>query len=526
VKGCRPTSMADQTPTKKPSMILRAVRRLELAAGLAVLQLMYYEWLAGAMILSGHLPSARAVETAMTAGIAAMVFSWVGVVPVIGQILWARFADRVIAWSVGGADNPLLHVEWSTPEINTTLLGLRLHLASLSGTFLSFLHDAGLALTIFLSAGTVLTFVLRLFGKSYPQLFAMRGPLGPEAANNLFARLDRRGAKLITPILALETVVACVFLWGHFSAPVAILLGLVSVAVATTIGILSLPLQFPPFAGMVIYLLIASRSYAAMTSPLPEIARIHWALPAGLGQFLTQTLHLPSPDIPFITYLVAVGITLPVMIYQGILLTWLARRFPHFMPDPRFDPASLAPKPPMAARWSKRKQWAVVGGSTLIICLAILAGVFWFANRELRLNPTIGGFGSLAGTATCRTFCDEVGGTGALLPGMRPPGEVRTAQVSLTGSPDVRYLWIEPSMQPGEGFPDIALDVQLLDPSGSVVAELSSAEPLTGCMASENCFYRRVIPFTAAQDGIYRLRLTPQTWGISAIRVTLHARVE
>jgi len=81
-------------------------------------------------------------------------------------------------------------------------------------------------------------------------------------------------------------------------------------------------------------------------------------------------------------------------------------------------------------------------------------------------------------------------------------------------------------MHPGEGFPDIALDVQLLDPSGSVLAELSSAEPLTGCMASESCFYRRVVPFTAAQDGIYRLRLTPQTWGISAIRVTLHARVE
>jgi hypothetical protein len=45
-------------------------------------------------------------------------------------------------------------------------------------------------------------------------------------------------------------------------------------------------------------------------------------------------------------------------------------------------------------------------------------------------------------------------------------------------------------------------------------------------MASESCFYRRVVPFTAAQDGIYRLRLTPQTWDISAIRVTLHARVE
>ncbi len=45
-------------------------------------------------------------------------------------------------------------------------------------------------------------------------------------------------------------------------------------------------------------------------------------------------------------------------------------------------------------------------------------------------------------------------------------------------------------------------------------------------MTSKNCFYRRVIPLTAAQDGIYQLRLTPQTWGISSIRVTIHARVE
>ncbi len=518
--------MADQTPTKKPSLFLRVVRRLDLLAGGAVLQLTYYAWLAGAIILSGHLASSQAVKAAITAGVVTMMLSWVGVVPAIGQILWTRFADRAIAWSVGGADTPLLHVDWSTPEINTTLLGLRLHLAPLSGTFLSFLHDAGLALTILLSAGTALTLVLRHFGKSYPQLFARRGPLSPEAANNLFARWDRAGAKLINPILALEVVGACVFLWGHFSAPVVILLTLVSVATATTIGIIFLPMQFPPFAGMVIYLLIASRTYTAMTSPLPEIARIHWRLPAGLGQFLTQTLHLPSPDISFIAYLVAVGITLPVMIYDGILLTWLARRFPHLLPDPHFDPASLASKPPVAASWSRRKQWAVVGGSTLIICLAILGGVFWFASREAHLNPIVGGFGSLAGTATCRTFCDEVGGAGALLPGMQPPGEVRTAQVSLVGSPELRYLWIEPSMQPGEGFPDIALNVQLLDPSGSVVAELGSADPLTGCMAAENCFYRRVIPFTATRDGIYRLRLTPRTWGISSIRVTLHARVE
>ena len=209
--------MADLTPTKKPSWFLRLLSLLERSSALAVLQLIYYEWLAGAIILSGHLPSARAVETAMTAGVATMMFSWVGVVPAIGQILWAQFADRAIAWSVGGADNPLLHVDWSTPEINTTLLGLRLHFAPLSGTFLSFLHGAGLALTIFLSAGTALTLVLHLFGKSHPQLFARRGPLGPEAANNLFARWDRRGAKLINPILALEWVVACVFLWGHFS---------------------------------------------------------------------------------------------------------------------------------------------------------------------------------------------------------------------------------------------------------------------------------------------------------------------
>jgi len=200
----------------RPGMDRRRCQ-VERASALAVLQLIYYEWLAGAIILSGHLPSARAVETAMTAGVATMMFSWVGVVPAIGQILWAQFADRAIAWSVGGADNPLLHVDWSTPEINTTLLGLRLHFAPLSGTFLSFLHGAGLALTIFLSAGTALTLVLHLFGKSHPQLFARRGPLGPEAANNLFARWDRRGAKLINPILALEWVVACVFLWGHFS---------------------------------------------------------------------------------------------------------------------------------------------------------------------------------------------------------------------------------------------------------------------------------------------------------------------
>jgi len=518
--------MADQAPTKKPGVFLRVVRRLDQASGLAILQVIYYQWLAGVLILSGHLSSARAIETALSAGIAAMVFSWIGVVPVVGQILWAQFADRAIAWSVGGADNPLLLVEWSTPEINTTLLGLHLHLAPLSGTFLSFLHVTGLVLTIFLSAGTALTFILRRFGKSYPQLFAARGPLGPESANNLFARLDRRGAKLINPILALESVVACAFLWGHFSAPIVILLAVVGVAAATVIGLLFQGMQFPPFAGMVVYLLIASRSFTAMTSPLPEVARIHWTLPAGLGQFLTQTLHLPSPDISFITYLVGVGITLPVIIYQGMLLTWLARRFPHFMPDPHFDPASLAPKPPMASRWSKRKQWLVVGGSTLILTLGTLGGVFWLGNRERRLNPTVGDFGSLAGTATCRTFCDEVGGTGALLPGMRPPGEMRTAQVTLTGSPELLYLWIEPSMHPGEGFPDIALDVQLIDPSGSVVAELSSAEPLTGCLASENCFYRRVIPFTAAQDGIYRLRLTPQTWGISAILVTVHARAE
>jgi hypothetical protein len=285
-------------------------------------------------------------------------------------------------------------------------------------------------------------------------------------------------------------------------------------------------MQFPPFAGTVVYLLVASRMYSAMTSPMPEIARIHWTLPAGLAPFVTQILHLPSPDISFITYLMAVGITLPVMIYDGMLQTWLARRFPNFLPDPHFDPASLAPKPRMAAGWSTRKQWAVVGGSTLIICLATLGGVFWLAGRESLLNPLVGGFGSLAGTATCRTFCDKVGGTGALLPGMLPTGEVRTAQISLKDMPERLYLWIEPSMQPGEGFPDIAMDVQLLDPSGNVVAELSAAEPLIGCLASETCFYRRVMPFPAAEDGVYRLKLTPQTWGISTIRVTLHARAK
>jgi hypothetical protein len=522
--------MANQIPTKKPSWFLRLLSLLERSSGLAILQLMYYEWLAGAIILSGHLPSSQAVETAITAGVATMMLSMAGVVPAIGQILWVQFADRAIAWSVGGADNPLLHVDWSTPEINTTLLGLRLHLAPFSGTFLSFLHDAGLALTIFLSAGTALTLVLRHFGKSHPQLFARRGPLGPEAANNLFARWDRAGAKLINPILALESVGACVFLWGHLPVPVVILMALVSVAAATIIGSVFIPLVFPPFAGMVVYLLIASRTYTAMTSLLPEIAGIHWALPAGLGQFLTQTLHLPSPAISFITYLVAVGITLPVMIYDSILLTWLARRFPRLLPDPNFDPASLAPKPPMAAGWSKRKQWAVVGGSTLIICLALLGGLFLLASR---LNPIIVDFGSLAGTATCRTLCDDVGGTGALLAGMRPPGELRIAQANLVGSPELRYLWVEPSMNAGEGFPDVALDVQLLDPSGRVVAESTSAEPLEGCGATENCFYdrvfhltRRVIPLTATQGGMYRLRLTPQTWGISTIRVTLRARRE
>ena len=518
--------MADQTSIRKPSLLLRVIRRLDLLVGGAALQLVYYAYLAGAIILSGQLASARAVTVAMTAGVATMMFSLVGVVPVIGQMLWTRFADPAIAWSVGGAENPLLHIEWSTPEINTTLLGLRLHLAPLSGTFLSFLHDAGLALTLLLSAGTALTFVLSQFGKAYPQLFAVRASPGAESANNFFARWDRAGAKLINPILALEVVGACVFLWGHFSAPVVILLALAGVATATTIGILFLLMQFPPFAGMVVYLLVASRMYSAMTSPLPEIARIHWTLPAGLAPFVTQILHLPSPDISFITYLVAVGITLPVMIYDGMLHTWLARRFPNFLPDLHFDPASLAPKPRMAAGWSKRRQWAVVGGSTLIICLATLGGVFWLASRESRLNPLVGGFGSLAGTATCRTFCAEVGGVGALLPGMQPPGEVRTAQISLKDMPERLYLWIEPSMQPGEGFPDIAMEVQLLDPSGRVAAELSSAEPLTGCLASETCFYREVISFPAAKDGTYRLRLTPQTWGISTIWVTLHARAK
>ena len=112
----------------RPGMDRRRCQ-VERASALAVLQLIYYEWLAGAIILSGHLPSARAVEPAMPAGVATMMFSGVGVVPAIGQILWAQFADRALAWSVGGADNPLLHVDWSTPEINTTLLGLRLHFA-------------------------------------------------------------------------------------------------------------------------------------------------------------------------------------------------------------------------------------------------------------------------------------------------------------------------------------------------------------------------------------------------------------
>lgn len=162
---------------------------------------------------------------------------------------------------------------------------------------------------------------------------------------------------------------------------------------------------------------------------------------------------------------------------------------------------------------------------TVVFVGGLIFAFIWFANQQEIKHPAVWR-GRFPGTAIC--YKEDCGKKNSLLPSSISPGETKTALIPLEKENEKLTLYLMVSMQPfvqeGKNLPEASLEIEFKDPEGKRIFYLSKEEILKGSIPdspNKNSNSLKEFNFTVEKTGDYTLKITPYSYGIEYIDVTI-----
>lgn len=475
-----------------------------LAAGFWIV-LAYY------VIIAQYAPPRQALEFAISFFCPVFFLAFLGILPVVGQMIYLAIAQPVVIFLSGGANNPLLAASWKMPAGLERILGPLSSVLPMEGTVLSFVVEAGFWLSVILSLLIVHPSATRFLYRVWPPAPKTKTPVDEAApAMGFFERCETANDKVLFSLMGLALLGSAVFATSHNPVWEGVFYCGLAVLVALLGSLLFSLVQIPPGSGFVMYALV-----------MPGIIRM---ILSGVQDFSPPVFAAPwhvtgggiAPPITLVDYAVAAGWLWMIYLLLHRALGVMQSLFPRAWAKPY--PVQQAAGQGHFSGWKSRL-------TTLVVVLLSLGGVavlVWSVifGEDFR-HPILYSFAHLTGTNVCIEQCAQYGGQGALLPENLPPGVPRTAVVRLEATPGPLFLRIEPRRQVRFAYIDLSIGVQWIDPDGKIVAWIDPQDRFPGCELSEYCFYRKDVAIPELESGNYTLVVTPNDDGVAWIEVTI-----
>jgi hypothetical protein len=494
-----------------PIPLRTTLRLINDCLGQVSLSAAFWIVIASYLMLAPYAPPIQALEFTISCFYPVFILSLLGLLPIVGQIIYLIIAQPVTVFLSGGADNPLLAASWRMPSGAERLLGPFSGILPAEGTVLSFILGAGIWLSIALSVQITVQAVSRWLFRVWPPAPKPNPPVPAAASGSgFFSRCQSANDKVLFPLMGLAILGSVVFAVSYRPAWVGVVICAAAVLAALAGNLLFSLIRIPPGSGFAIYALA-----------MPEAIRI---ILSGAEDFSPPTLTLPwtgpagslATSLPLVEYAVAAGWLWMIYLLLHRASGFLDRLFPRVWGKPL--PATKAVVQGRFAAWKSRlATWIVV-----LLSLGGIAAIIWstIIGEDYR-HPVVHSFRSIAGTSVCIEKCDAYGGAWAILPENIPPGVPRTMDVWLDATPGPLFLRIEPRRQAGLAFIDLSIGLQWIDPNGKVVAQIDPQDRFPGSAQSQYWNYRKDIPLPALLSGKYTLVVTPYDGGIAWITVTI-----
>jgi hypothetical protein len=492
-----------------PSPIRTLLRLMNEFLGQCYLAAAFWIVIASYLILSAHLPAFPALELTISSFLSIYILSFLGLIPILGQVIYLAIAQPVVTFLSGGSNNSLLAASWKLPMGLEQILGPLSGILPAEGTAFAFLIEAGFWLSAALSLQILFQGITRWLIRIRPPAPKPPADSSPSGIG-FFERCQVANDAVLFPLMGLAFLGSVAFATSHQPIWEGITFCGAAVLAALVCNLIFSIIRIPPGSGFVVYALAMPGILTMILSGAQDFSPPVFTLP------WTVSASGIAPSITLIDYAVAAGWSWMVYLLLHRTLGFLQWSFPRVWVKPR--PVEKASKPGGFAVWKNRL-------ATLIVVLLSLAGIavlIWSVifGEDYR-HPVIYSFGDLKGTMVCIENCAPSGGQWALLPDNLPPGTPRTMVVRLEAAPGPPFLRIEPRRQPGLTFIDLSIGVQWIDPSGKTVAELDPEERFPGSELSQYWFYRKDILIPALVSGNYTLVVTPYDDGIAWITVTI-----
>lgn len=162
---------------------------------------------------------------------------------------------------------------------------------------------------------------------------------------------------------------------------------------------------------------------------------------------------------------------------------------------------------------------------TMALAVGVIFTIVWFADQQEIKHPAIWR-GRFPGTAIC--YKEDCGKKDNLLPSSIKPGETKTALIPLEKENEKLTLYLMVAMQPliqeGKDSPEASVEVELKNPDKKTIIYLEKEEILKGSIPNspnKNSNSFKEFNFTIEKAGDYTLKITPYSYGIEYIDVTI-----
>jgi hypothetical protein len=463
------------------------------------------------VIIALHAPPLPALEFTIGFFLPVFFLAFLGIIPVVGQVIYLAIAQPVVIFLSGGANNPLLTASWKMPVGLERILGPLSSVLPAGGTVLSFVVEAGFWLSVILSLQIVMRSATRFLFRVWPLAPKTKPPADEAApATGFFERCQTANDKVLFSLMGLALLGSAVFAALHNPVWEGVFYCGLAVLVALLGSLLFCLIRIPPGSGFVMYALVMPGIIRIIISGVqdfsPPVFAVPWLGPGG-------GIALP---ITLVDYAVAAGWLWMIYLLLHRALGVLQSLFPRVCAKPY--PVQQAAGQGKFAGWKSRL-------TTLVVVLLSLGGVavlVWSVifGEDFR-HPILYSFGQLTGTNVCIEHCAQSGGEGALLPENLAPGVPRTVVVRLEATPGPLFLRIEPRRQVLLAFIDLSIGVQWIDPDGKIVARIDPQDRFPGSEFTEYCFYRKDVAIPELESGNYTLVVTPYDDGVAWIEVTI-----
>ncbi|MGD0807571.1 MAG: hypothetical protein ABSA10_08915 [Anaerolineales bacterium] len=463
------------------------------------------------VIIAPHAPPLPALEFTIGFFFPVYFLAFLGIFPVVGQVIYLAIARPVVLFLSGGANNPLLAASWKIPAGLERILGPFSGAMPMEGTVLSFIVDAGFWLSVILSLMVIQRSAARFLLRVWPPAPKTKPPVEEAApATGFFERCQPISDKVLFSLMGLALLGSAFFAASHNPVWEGIFYCGLAVLAALLGGLLFSLVRIPPGSGFVIYALVMPGILRMILSGVQDFSPPVFAAPwFGPGGGIV-------PPITLVGYAIAAGWLWMIYLLLHRALGIFQSLFPRAWAKPR--PIPQAASQSKFAGWKSRlATWTVVllslGGVAVIIWSTVLG--------EDYRHPIVYSFGDLTGTMVCIEHCEQYGGQGALLPKNPPPGTPRTVVVRLDATSGPLFLRIEPRRQDRLAFIDLSIGLEWINPEGKIVARIDPQDRFPGSELTEYWFYRKDIAIPALESGNYTLVVTPYDNGVAWIAVSI-----